>query len=480
MKTKSGISNLSKTKVIATLGPASAEKDILLELIDSGLDLVRLNCSHSNPAQLKEYIELVRDAEKEAGRSISILADLGGPKIRLAALDSDIPVTTGERITLTSESGYKGNDKIPAGYPELADDLSAGDNILIDDGLVQLKVVSVSKPDILCKVLNDGVLKSHKGINLPGVDISLDSLTEKDLADLDFLLTMPIDFIALSFVRTAEEINRLKSIIKSKNRKDIKTVAKIEKPEAVRNLESIIKESDVIMVARGDLGVEMPTEELPVIQKHIISECNRLETPVITATQMLDSMIEHPRPTRAEASDTANAVFDGSDAVMLSGETSVGKYPVNAVDTMNTIVITAERHITTSRHSLKYNPGTYSSIEKSVCHSAAMLAEEKNAAAIICLTRSGRTALLLSGFRTHVPIVAFTDKIEVARYLNIVWGVRTEMIDKLADTDSTLAAAKQKAKEAGWIKKDDTAVFTAGTPLWKDSPTNTVIIQKID
>ena len=467
------------TKIVGTLGPASADRETLKQLILSGLDVVRLNCSHSNPKELSVFIDLIRMVEEETENPVAILADLGGPKIRLAAIPEDIPVKTGEKIILTSDISYTGSEKIPAGYPELAEDVKPGNKILIDDGLIQLEVISVTPPDIECVVLNNGILKSRKGINLPGVKISIPTLTEKDLNDLKFLLTQSIDFIALSFVRSAEDIKELKNIIHNAGR-NIPVIAKIEKPEAVDNLEEILEATDAVMVARGDLGVEMPTEQLPVIQKHIISECNKKDIPVITATQMLDSMIINPRPTRAEASDVANAVFDGTDAVMLSGETSVGKYPVESVKTMDKIVRIAEQHITISKNTLQYNSGEITSAEKAVCHSASMLAEEENAAALISITRSGRTPLLLSRFRTHVPIIAFTERIEVVRFLNIVWGVQAELIDRFKDTDTTLKAAGEKARKLGYLKSGDTAVFTGGTPLNEETPTNTIIIYKLN
>ena len=327
-------------------------------------------------------------------------------------------------------------------------------------------------------MLNDGILKSRKGINLPGVDISLPSLTEKDRKDIDFLVTQPIDYIALSFVRSREDIRELRELLESKGRK-IPIIAKIEKPEAVADMEGIIDETDMVMVARGDLGVEMPTEDVPLIQKKIIAECNRQNKPVITATQMLDSMITNPRPTRAEASDVANAVLDGTDAVMLSGETSVGHYPVECVHIMNEIIKATENHNDSDASGAKYRRMKNLSYEESISHSACLLAEENNAAAIICLTNRGRTARLLSRFRPSVPIIAFTERMDAIRYLNIVWGVQGELIKDVKDTDTTLDMAAKLAKDIGYIKSGDTVVFTAGIPLIESPHTNMLKIFKV-
>jgi len=470
--------NFARTKIIGTLGPASRKPEVLTAMISAGLDVVRLNCSHSNPEKLKKSIELIQQVSAECGNPVAILADLGGPKIRLAEIPADIRVSTGQIVILTADSSYTGTEKIPAGYPGLAEDLKTGNRILIDDGLVQLEVISVSAPDIECRVLNDGVLKSRKGINLPGVEISLPSLTEKDRKDIDFLVTQPIDYIALSFVRSRKDIRELRSLLESKGR-DIPIIAKIEKPEAVADLDGIIEETDMVMVARGDLGVEMPTEEVPIIQKRIIAECNRQNKPVITATQMLDSMITNPRPTRAEASDVANAVFDGTDAVMLSGETSVGHYPVECVSIMDEIVRAAESHRKSDSSGLHYRRSGNMSYEESICHSACLMAEENNAAAIICLTNKGRTALLLSRFRPSVPVIAFTEKMDAVRYLNIVWGVQGELIDNVKDTDTTLDMAAKLAEDMGYISRGDTVVFTAGIPLLESPHTNMLKIIEV-
>ena len=470
--------NFSKTKIIATIGPASRDVSRMNQLIEAGINIVRLNCSHAGPDELAGLIRDIQKACRMKDEPLSILADLGGPKIRLGKLEREIPIATGDTIVLTVEPGYTGSDKIPAGYPELAGDLYPGNHILIDDGLVQLEVVSAEDQDIRCKVLNDGVLKSKKGINLPGVDVSLSSLTAKDREDIDFLVTQPIDYIALSFVRHREDIRELRELLRSRGR-TIPIIAKIEKPEAIKDLEGIIDETDMVMVARGDLGVEMPAEEVPLLQKRIISLCNTYNKPVITATQMLDSMIHNPRPTRAEASDVANAVFDGTDAVMLSGETSVGKYPVETVTIMNHIVRAAEEHRSPEQLMLLRSGRGKMSIEDSICYAACTMAEENNAAAIICLTRSGRTAKKLSRYRSSVPVLAFAERMETIRYLNIFWGVQAELIDSVGDTDYTLHKAASLAINLGYIKKGDTVVYTTGIPLVESKFTNMLKIDTV-
>ena len=468
-------SRFARTKIIGTLGPASRDPAILGAMIDAGLDVVRINCSHTDSTELAEMIAFVRRVADDHGEPIAVLADLGGPKIRLGTLESDIPVRTGDEVVLTTDSSVTTDRRIPAGYPGLADDLKAGNRILIDDGLVQLEVVEAAPPDLRCRALNDGVLKSRKGINLPGVAISVPSITEKDRRDIAVLVEQPVDFIALSFVRSPEEVRELRRMLEERGRR-IPVIAKIEKPEAVDRMDAIIDEADIVMVARGDLGVEMPAQDVPLIQKRIIAECNRRNTPVITATQMLDSMIGHPRPTRAEASDVANAVFDGTDTVMLSGETSVGRYPVEAVAMMDRVVRTAETH-------RRGNPAYFRRDEapmardETICRSACMMADEVGARSIICLSRSGRTAQLLSRYRPNVPIVAFTESMEAVRYLNIVWGVQGELLDQMGDTDASLERAAAKARELGYVDVGDTAVYTASIPLDETASTNMITIR---
>jgi pyruvate kinase len=447
-------------------------------MIEAGLNVARINCSHGEPEELLALIDFVNKTSADMGFHIPILADLSGPKIRLGKLAHDIPVNTDDEIILCSDDTQSSPNKLNAGYPGLAEDISKGHKILIDDGLIQLEVIEVSPPDIKCRVMNTGVLKSRKGINLPGVPISLSALTEKDRGDIDFLVSAKIDYIALSFVRRKEDIKELRSLLREKGC-HLPIIAKVEKPEALEDLQGIVDEADIIMVARGDLGVEIPTEEVPVIQKKIISLCNSENKPVITATQMLDSMISNPRPTRAEASDVANAVFDGTDAVMLSGETSVGQYPLETVKIMKKIVKMAEQNLSAERLISLRRREKIKSHEASICNAACIMAEQAGAKFIIAITRSGLTALLLSQYRSSVPILAFTENEKTMRYLNIVWGVRAEKISDVNDTDHTLKLALQLAKDRGYVQKGDTVIYATGIPLLESKATNMIKIEKV-
>jgi pyruvate kinase len=471
-------SDFSSTKIIGTIGPACADPDVLKKMIEAGMNVARVNCSHGEPGELLKIIQYVNKTSAEMGIHLPILADLSGPKIRLGKLEHEVPVKEGDEIILCSDPENKSPGKFTAGYPGLADDIRRGHKILIDDGLIQMEVIEVSAPDIKCRVMNDGILKSRKGINLPGVPISLSALTEKDRRDVEFLATAEVDYIALSFVRRKEDIRELRALLKSKGC-HLPIIAKVEKPEALDDLQGIVEEADIIMVARGDLGVEIPTEDVPVIQKQIISLCNSENKPVITATQMLDSMISNPRPTRAEASDVANAVFDGTDAVMLSGETSVGLYPLETVKIMKKIVKTAEKNLSSERLVSLRRREKLKTHEASICNAACIMAEQAAAKFIIAITRSGRTALLLSQYRTSVPILAFTESEKTIRYLSIVWGVRGEKIENVSDTDSTLKQALRLAKDRGYVAAGDTVIYATGIPLLESKATNMIKIEKV-
>lgn len=469
----------SRTKIIGTIGPACEDSMVLQKMMEEGLNVARVNCSHGEPAEIMRLINYINETSAKLEYPLPILADLSGPKIRLGILPNDITVKKGDTVILCSDPENKDPNKFTAGYPGLANDISPGHQILIDDGLIQLEVRKVNAPDIECEVMNDGILKSRKGINLPGVPISLSALTEKDRRDVSFLAKAQIDYIALSFVRKGEDIKELRALLKEHDCY-LPIIAKIEKPEAVDDLKSIIKEADIIMVARGDLGVEIPTEDVPVVQKKIIAMCNSENKPVITATQMLDSMITNPRPTRAEASDVANAVFDGTDAVMLSGETSVGQYPVETVRTMKKIVKTAEQNMTKERLRTMRRREKLISHEALICHAACVMAEQSDAKFMIAITQSGRTARLLSQYRTSVPILAFTQNEKTIRYLSIVWGVKAEKIKNVTDTDSTLKEALLLARERGFVKTADTVIYTTGIPLLESKTTNMIKIETIE
>lgn len=469
--------DFAKTKIIGTIGPATSSPEMIEQLLKAGMDVARLNFSHGSYEEHAENIRTIRKASKKADWPIAILADLCGPKIRLGILEQPIEIVSGETIVIsTNPAEYSGEHKmIPTDYINLSSDVKPGNRILMDDGLLQVVVRESSGDEVFCEVIDGGTVKSRKGMNLPNVDISVSAITAKDREDLDFIVTQDIDFVALSFVRSRDDIRELRWLMKERD-KSLPIIAKIEKPEAIKDIDAIIKETDMIMVARGDLGVEMPPQEVPVLQKMIIQKCIAANKPVITATQMLESMILNPRPTRAESSDVANAVFDGTDAVMLSGETSVGKYPLNAVRTMEQIIRSSEKHALSTDIVQIRRGGSDMTDEENICRSACIMAQEAGAKAIITITKSGKTARLLSKFRPNVPIIAFSQSLSTIRELNIVWGVQGEPMEELGDTDTTLQLAKKAALALGYLSPGDKVVYTTGIPLLKSKAANMVKI----
>lgn len=470
--------SFAKTKIVATIGPSSQKTETLINLIEAGLDVARLNFSHGSYSDHAISIKNIKEAARRTENPLAILADLCGPKIRLGELAEPREVKAGETIVITTNPEKSAEGAIPTIYQDLARDVQPGDPVLIDDGLIRLEVLASNGTEARCRVINDGTIKSRKGINLPGIKVSTPSLTEKDREDIDFIVTQPIDFIALSFVRSREDIKELRWLLKDRG-SSLPIIAKIEKPEAIEDLDGIIDEADGIMVARGDLGVEMKTEEVPILQKSIIRKSNAANKPVITATQMLESMIDSPRPTRAEASDVANAVFDGTDAVMLSGETSVGDYPVETVRTMDAIVRTAEQTSPESFNITLRRRGKPLTDAENIGRAACLMAEEAGAAAIIAITRSGRTPRLLSRYRSSVPVIAFTESEATVRYLNLIWGVQAELIGELGDTDASLHKARDLALAKGYIHGGDTIIHTTGIPLLESSDTNMIKIERL-
>ncbi|MEZ4782929.1 MAG: pyruvate kinase [Candidatus Kapaibacterium sp.] len=475
--------SLQHTKIVCTLGPATATKDRIRQLILAGADAIRLNFSHSNYDTHKAMFEMTREAARESGRLITIIQDLQGPKIRIGALpDGPVFLRPAEQITLTTDDVLSGDPRVPVGYKKFAADVEAGNTILIDDGLLALRVDEVKGNDVLCTIIYGGLLKEKKGINLPGTKISEPSLTEKDLEDLEFGLKLGVDYVALSFVRSAQDIIDLKKIIRRK-RKSTQVIAKIEKVEAVRELDAVIDAADAVMVARGDLGVEMPGHIVPLLQKRIISRCKNLGKPVITATQMLESMINNPRPTRAEASDVANAVFDGTDGVMLSAETSVGAYPVETVMVMDDIIQATESAIPyadldDNLAPLPEEQKRYT--ESAVAAKAAMLATEIRAAAILCLTYSGMTARVMSRRRPGVPIIAIAQDEDVCRRLGLYSGIFALTIDETpSSTEEAVKIMEKAALDAGVIRKGDLVIMTTGYPLDSKASTNMMLVQRI-
>ncbi len=471
-----------KTKIICTLGPASDSVEKLVALIGAGMDAARLNFSHGTHEEHLESIDNIREASKRTGKPLAIIQDLQGPKIRTGKLSTpSVELKKGELLVITTEEILGDEKKVSTTYKDLSKDVKSGDRILVDDGLMELKVLNVKPPEVFCKVVTGGTLKDHKGLNLPGVSVSAPSLTEKDLEDLKFGLENDVDYVALSFVRSPKDLQDLRDAME-KIGKHASIIAKIEKGEAIQNIEGVIAPSDAVMVARGDLGVELPTEDVPVLQKKIIQHCNFHGKPVIIATQMLESMIKNPRPTRAEASDVANAVLDGADAVMLSGETSVGGYPVEAVTIMDKIIKKAELEGV-----INYDVPDIQQEEKqladnvffAIARAACVLAEQVKAAAIVPVTHSGWSARNLAKYRPRAKILAVTDRDRIIRRLNIVWGVRGILLNKLSDTDTTVEMVQEEVAKSGLVQKGDYIVLTAGTPLLQRGTTNTVRVEKL-
>jgi pyruvate kinase len=462
--TVAGFGTDRRAKIVGTLGPASSNESTFRELVRAGLDVARLNFSHGTQPEKLKLIEMVRKVALEERKPICILGDLQGPKIRTGRLKNRIPVQleTGQRLTITPREIPGTATVISTTFPTLAENLEPGARILLSDGLIELRVIEVPGEDVICEVINGGMLGEHKGINLPGIPVRVPSLTEKDESDLEFAIKSGVDAIAVSFVRTAEDIRLVKQRITALGA-DTWVVAKLEKPQAIDNLESILQVTDGVMVARGDLGVEMPPEKVPAIQKLVIRRAAEYRKPVITATQMLESMIENPRPTRAEASDVANAVYDGTDAVMLSAESAAGKYPIEAVKMMAKIVIETESQL---REVPIHNgqPGHKRlSIAETICESMAHAAEDLDLAAIAVFTETGATARQLSKYHPKPPIYALSSVEPVINRMNLLWGVHPIMCTKAHTAEQMVDMAEQLLEENGFARPQDIVGIVAGT-----------------
>jgi pyruvate kinase len=469
---------MRRTKIVATIGPASGSPKIIDELLLAGANVFRLNFSHGTQEEHRAVISDIRGAALRLDLPVAILLDLRGPKIRTGLLEKgSIELKPGQMITITTEE-IKGNERlISTTYKELPKDVKPGDRILIDDGLMEITVKAVSGNHVDCEVVYGGILKESKGMNLPGVNVSAPCLSEKDKYDLDFGISQGVDYIALSFVRKAADVVELKDYLK-KNGADIPVIAKIEKPEALDNLEAILEESDGIMVARGDLGVELSPEEVPIAQKRMISMANAAGKAVITATQMLESMITNPRPTRAEASDVANAVFDGTDALMLSGETAVGKYPVKAVEMMAKIAVEAEGPAL-MQQLVKRKKEAPSSFSQAVAFASFAAAGELHAKAVVVFSQTGSTAKMVSKLRPTTPIVAFTPLEETKRRLSLIWGVQPFCIEFGGHTDEMICRGEAAMLNNGLAEQGDTIVVVSGTKVGMRGATNMMKIDKI-
>lgn len=469
------------TKIIATLGPSTEDDAIVREVIRCGADLVRLNFSHGDHESHRQAYERVRRIEEELGQFVGVIADLQGPKIRTGTLEGGGPVelATGSELTITTEDAPGDAQRVSTTYRSLPNDVDPGDRILMDDGLIELRVIEAKGSEVRCEVVTGGQLGEHKGINLPGVKVSSPALTAKDREDLAFALELGVDYVAVSFIRSAVDVAVARDAIAALE-SDVPVIAKLEKPEAMDELEQIVAAADAVMVARGDLGVELPPERVPMLQKGIIRECSRQRVPVITATQMLDSMREHPRPTRAEASDVANAILDGTDAVMLSGETAIGKYPVESVEMMRRIAQSAEEELLSGPHLRTVSETEeYLSFADALSRAAAQVAEDLCAAAIVAFTQSGSTARLASKCRPRVPVLAATPLPSTARRCALYWGVRSTVVEPVEDTDEMLEGIERRMSEMGVAQSGDVIVVTAGTPVGQRGTTNMMKLQVI-
>lgn len=476
------MSHLKKTKIVATLGPASASKETIHQMIKEGVNVFRINFSHADYDNVKERISIIRELSAEHKYNTAILADLQGPKLRVGVMKQDVVVNKGDRIKFCTGTEFDGDaEKVYMNYTQFPQDVNPGERILLDDGKLIFEVVnSNGKDEVEAQVVQGGPLKSKKGVNLPNTAISQPALTKKDIKDAVFAIQQQVDWIALSFVRDAKDLEELQDLISEHSAHKIPIIAKIEKPEAVKNIDRIVAFCDGLMVARGDLGVEIPAEEVPLIQKRLVLRAKKARIPVIIATQMMETMISSLTPTRAEVNDVANSVMDGADAVMLSGETSIGKYPVQVIQTMTKIIQSVENsplievperppHVKTNRY-----------ITKSVCYHAAHMANEIDAKAICTLTNSGYTAFQISAWRPNAHILAFSSNPNIISRLSLLWGVKAIFYDKFVSTDETVDDVNKIAKERGYVSKGDYTINLAAMPIANKGMVNTLRVSEIE
>ncbi len=484
MDKQAGVDHVThRTKIVATVGPACDTYDKLLELVKAGVNVFRLNFSHGGHEDKLKIIEHIRNINKTQPFNLAILADLQGPKLRVGEIEGEsMTVSPGDELTFTNEKVVGNLERIYVSYPNLAADVKIGNIILIDDGKIEVRVKSITKTkDVKVEVILGGVLSSKKGINLPDTKISLPALTEKDLKDLEFILDQQLDWVALSFVRSVKDLIILRNKIEERKSK-LKIIAKIEKPEALNNIRDIIVESDGIMIARGDLGVELPVEQVPLIQKDIIRKCIHRAKPVIVATQMMESMIDRAKPNRSEITDVANAVIEGADAVMLSGETATGNHPSLVVQTMRKIILEVEKreYRYNREEDLKPQPHSPSFLSDAICYNACKIARDVNADALLGMTQSGYTAFMLSSYRPQSPLFIFTKERTLVNQLSLSWGVRAFFYDEEDSLDDIIFDQINILKERGFLKAGDTVINTGSTPIHLHLPTNVLKITKIE
>jgi len=473
-------SNFRRTKMVCTMGPATSQPEVLEAMIREGLDICRLNFSHGTHDEHQATLNLIRDINFRLQTNVGVLVDLQGPKIRIGKMDKPFPIQAGDEVFLSTHHKEQDGNILPMVYETFAHDVNTGDMVLVDDGKVDLRVIETDKSHLVkLKVVTGSAIGSKKGVNLPFTKISLPSITPKDWLDVEFAIKNQVEWIALSFVRTAEEVQELKTFLKKRGCIS-RVISKIEKPEALENIDAIIQTSDAIMVARGDLGVEIPMEEVPFWQKSIVRKCNLAAKPVIVATQMMESMIENARPTRAETNDVANAVLDGADALMLSGETSIGKYPVEVVWSMQKIMDSMEGEEQIYFRNMQVDNSSPTWVNDAVCINAVRLSQEIGASALVAMTRSGYTAFHLSKCRPQAPIYIFSDNRAILNQLNLLWGVTAFYYDGFVSTDETIADLARFLKEKGLLKIGEFVVNTASMPMHARKLTNTIKITIVE
>ena len=470
-----------KTKIICTLGPSVHDEDMIRTLIRTGMDAARFNFSHGSHPEHLSRLNLLKSVRDAMGRPVATILDTKGPEIRIRSFETkSVTLEAGSSFVLTTQDVVGNAGRVSVTYPKLHEELAPGQEILIDDGLVAIRVDRIEGSEIICTVENGGTLSANKSINIPGVHIHLPALTEKDLEDIRFGVENDFDFIAASFVRQASDVEAVRQVLHELGGDDIKIIAKIENQEGVDHIDEIMAAADGVMVARGDLGVEIPAARVPILQKQIIRKGHQAGKPVITATQMLDSMMRNPRPTRAEVSDVANAVFDGTSCVMLSGETAGGKYPIEALTAMVGIVTEAENSIHYWRRFEKLRISAISNINDAITHTCCLTAKDLNATAILAATNSGRTARMISRFRPACPVAALTMHEKVRRQLSICWGIIPFLTGEVTSTDRIFSLSAEVALKERLVQNGDTVVITAGVPLGKSGSTNLIKAQVID
>lgn len=471
-----------KTKIVATLGPACSTREVLKDMIDAGVDVFRVNFSHADYNDVKSKIELIRSINKEYGYTTAILGDLQGPKLRVGVMKEDVVVNPGDLITFQTAEDIPGTaERVYMNYKEFPKDVNPGEKILLDDGKLMFEAIETNRStEVICRVIQGGPLKSKKGVNLPNTKVSLPALTKKDIKDAIFAIEQKVDWIALSFVRTSKDLQELQELIAKHSDHKIPIIAKIEKPEAVENIDKIVAYCDGLMVARGDLGVEVPAHEVPLIQKKLIHRAKTARIPVIVATQMMETMITSLTPTRAEVNDVANSVMDGADAVMLSGETSVGNYPVQVIEKMTQIIEAVEDSPLIQVPQDTPQIRTKRFITKSICYHAATMANSIKAKAICTLTNSGYTAFQISAWRPQAHILVFTSNQRILTQLNLLWGVKSFFYDKFVSTDDTVTDINEIVREKGFVKKGDFLINLAAMPIADKSMVNTLRVSEIE